>query len=87
MGHSKEFKHDTRQDVADIAAYLKGLADGFEAGTITMNSDVDQVILKPTGVVDLEVKTKSDEEKGKMEIKLKWNENRDKPLHIGSKVE
>ncbi len=87
MGKSREFKHETRQDVQEIAQYLRDLASGFENGSLTLNSDIDQITIKPEGIVKLEVKTKVGEDKGKMELELKWNENKDTQLHISSGTE
>ncbi len=84
MGKSREFKHETRQDVQEIAQYLRDLASGFENGSITLNSDTEQITMNPEGIVKMEVKSKVDDEKGKMELELKWSENKDTQLHISS---
>ena len=68
MGKSQEFKHKTKQEVKEIAEYLRTLAEGIDSGTLSLTNGIEQVTLKPDGLVDMEIKSKNDEKKGKIYI-------------------
>lgn len=85
MGKSQNFKHKTQKDAAHIADYLHQLAEGIENGTINFDNGVDQLVLRPEGIVDMKIESKTDGEKSKIEIEFKWSENQERKLSISTK--
>ena len=90
MSSINEFKHETLQDSNSIAEYLKVLKDGFDSGELVFRNDKEQILLKPEGMVQLEVKAKKKDRKAKLSIKFSWKENavdeNDDNLIINSKL-
>ncbi len=82
MGKAQEFKHKAKQDVKNIAEYLHTLADGVENGAVTLENEAQQIVLKPEGMVDMELKSKVDGEKCKLEIEFKWTQSKESHLSI-----
>lgn len=74
MAAVNEFKHETLQDTRAIIEYLKILTEGFESGELTFRSDREQIIMKPEGMIQLEVKAKKKDRKAKLSLKLHWKE-------------
>ena len=74
MSQINEFKHETLQDKDSISDYLKVLTEGFENGQLTFRNEKEQIILKPEGTVQLEVKAKKKDKKAKLSVKFYWKE-------------
>jgi amphi-Trp domain-containing protein len=88
---SSEFKHETLQDVDAISEYLKILTDGFENKELIFRNDREQILLKPDGMIELEVKAKKKDGKVKLAIKFNWKErepgkDEEEKLVINSKL-
>ncbi len=70
------FKSEEPKDRADVAAFLRQLADKVEAGTVTLRQgDTEQRVEIPQRLVletKLERETKRDTEKMSLEVELEW---------------
>lgn len=70
------FKTEEPRDRADVAAFLRQLADKVEAGTVTLRQgDAEQRVEIPQRLVletKLEREIKSDSEKMSLEVELEW---------------
>ncbi len=68
------FKHVSMQDSQSIIRYLEALAGGFKQGALLFSTDNKQLVLKPQGLIKLEVEAKRKDQQLKLNIKLRWNE-------------
>ena len=68
------FKHESLEDSESIARYLQALQDGFANGTLSFSTDDDKFVVKPTGLINLEIDAKKKGEKVKLTFRLRWNE-------------
>lgn len=70
------FKSEEPKDRADVAAFLRQLADKVETGTVTLRQgDTEQRVEIPQRLVletKLERETKRDVEKMSLEVELEW---------------
>jgi amphi-Trp domain-containing protein len=81
MSSIDEFKHESLQDRESISKYLKTLTDGFQASELIFRNDVEQIILNPEGMIQMELKAKRKDKKVKLSLKLEWKER----PHTGDK--
>jgi amphi-Trp domain-containing protein len=83
-----EFSHEAMIDTAAVATYLKALADGFDAHTLRFSDKRGEIVLRPKGLVDFEVKATRDGDRVRLEIRFDWKEHeagetgRNGALHI-----
>lgn len=68
------FKHRSIQDPQSIVKYLSALRVGFSEGALIFSSNGERLVLKPQGLVDLEVEAKRKGEGIKLNLKFRWNE-------------
>ena len=68
------FKHESLEDPESIVRYLQALQDGFANGTLLFSTDESNFVVKPTGLLNLEIDAKKKGEKVKLTLRLRWNE-------------
>ncbi len=68
------FKHLSLQDSESIIAYLEALGVGFKQGALLFSTDSKRLVLKPQGLIKLEVEAKRKDEQMKLTLKFRWNE-------------
>jgi amphi-Trp domain-containing protein len=68
------FKHESLQDTETIVQYLNALKEGLQGGTLALTSDDHRLLLKPQGLINLDVEAKRKGDEVKLVIKLRWNE-------------
>ncbi|MCF8033166.1 MAG: amphi-Trp domain-containing protein [Desulfarculaceae bacterium] len=68
------FKHQSMQDSQSIVRYLTALKDGFENGALVFSTNGKRLVLKPQGLVNLEVEAKRKGEGIKLSLKFRWTE-------------
>lgn len=79
------FKSESRQSRADIAAYLRQVADNLESGeAITLKAGSESVTMNPPSQPTFEVKAEREGPEGgpyerSIELELEWDENGDGP--------
>ncbi len=70
------FETEERRSAAEIAAFLRTLADKIEAGSVTLRAGGKEIALPLPKNLILEVKVEEEEKKGKMkrslEVELEW---------------
>ena len=70
------FKSEEKRDRADVAAFLRQLADKVEAGDVVLRQGADELTLSIPPVVTLEVKAEEESSKkgpkNSLEIELEW---------------
>ena len=69
-----EFAHDSIQDSASIVEYLEALAQGFRNGRLLLCSGKKELILRPHGLLKLEVKAKRKGGGSKLSLRIGWKE-------------
>ncbi|MFH1061222.1 MAG: amphi-Trp domain-containing protein [Pseudomonadota bacterium] len=92
MSSSNEsFKHESLQDCDSIIKYIDALSEGFSQGALLFMSDGKRVVLKPQGLIKLEIEAKRKDDQIKLALKFRWTEEEGsgndltmKPLVISS---
>jgi amphi-Trp domain-containing protein len=74
MASDKEFHHESIQDKDTIIRYLNTFGDGFQKGEIEFRAGADEIVIKPEGLIQMEIKAKRTGRKSKMTIKFSWKE-------------
>jgi amphi-Trp domain-containing protein len=74
------FESERMSSVADVAAYLRTVADKLDAGeSITLEAGNESVTLDPPGTVEFEVKAEHEGPEGNgelsLELEIEWDEN------------
>ena len=68
------FKHESLEDSETITKYLQALQEGFESGALVFSTDDRRFVIKPTGLINLEIDAKKKGEKVKVTLRFRWNE-------------
>jgi amphi-Trp domain-containing protein len=68
------FKHQSLQDSDAIGAYLSALKEGFENEALVFATNGDSMVLKPQGLVNLELEARRKGEDVKLILKFRWTE-------------
>ena len=71
---SDSFKHESLQDCESITKYINALSDGFTQGALVFMSDGQRVVLKPQGLIKLEVEAKRKDRQIRLALKFRWTE-------------
>ncbi|MBU2551412.1 MAG: amphi-Trp domain-containing protein [Proteobacteria bacterium] len=74
MSQPSRFKHESIEDTDTIIKYLTALKEGFENGSLLFSSEDRKLILKPYGLINLEIEAKRKAEEIKLTLKLKWSD-------------
>jgi amphi-Trp domain-containing protein len=81
-----EMVHDAMHEPAQIACYLRAIADGLEAGRLCLRSGERQLELHPGSLCSFELRSKTERQRVKLQLQLGWRETRDgaseRPLEI-----
>ena len=72
-----ELVHDAMQAPAQIARYLRAIADGLEAGRLRLRSGERDVELHPSELCTFELRTTIERQRVKLQLQLGWREARD----------
>jgi amphi-Trp domain-containing protein len=84
-----EMLHEAMQEPAQVARYLRALADGLEAGHLRLRSGGREVELHPRNLCSFELRSSSERQRVKLQLQLAWREAsvnpRDDQFEITSK--
>jgi amphi-Trp domain-containing protein len=69
------FKHESLEDSETIVKYLNALRDGFSSGTLTFVSDDKKLVVRPRGLINLDVDAKRKGDEIKLSVKMRWAED------------
>lgn len=69
------FKHISLQDNESIIKYLEALGLGFQQGALLFSAENRQLVLKPRGLIKLEVEAKRKNDQMKLSLKMRWSED------------
>ncbi|MGD8959849.1 MAG: amphi-Trp domain-containing protein [Desulfobacteraceae bacterium] len=88
MAQKNNFEYESVQDVISIQRFLKSLSEGFEKGQIKFNSQEEELVLNPEGLLDFKIRAKLKDDKSKIELKISWKKSpshaENQKLSIGS---
>lgn len=89
MGNEKVLmKSEERKSLAEVAAFLRDLADRFEQNSIVFHQGSDEVALSLPDMVTLEIKIEEEIEgertEKSLEVEIEWVENEgEQELRLG----
>ena len=70
-----EFKHESLQDCDSIVKYLSAISEGFQSGQLMLaNGDNRQMVIRPTGLLRLDLKARRKDGRIKLSVKVSWKE-------------
>ncbi|MCB2231166.1 amphi-Trp domain-containing protein [bacterium] len=70
-----EFKHESLQDCESIVKYLSAISDGFQNGQLMLaNGDDREMVIRPTGLLKLDLKARRKDGRIKLSVKVSWKE-------------
>lgn len=89
MKQTSRFRHESLQDKKSIEKLLKAITEGLAAGTISLEDDEGQLVMKPNGLLHLKVSAAIEDDRNKLNIRISWDGDRNipknKPLKVKSK--
>ena len=71
---ANRFKHQSLEDTESIIKYLEALKEGFESGALLFSSDGRQLMVKPHGLINLDVEARYKSGEFALTLKLNWTE-------------
>jgi len=69
-----ELVHDAMHEPAQIARYLRAIADGLEAGRISLRSGEHSVELHPGSLCTFELRSSVERQRVKLQVQIAWRE-------------
>jgi amphi-Trp domain-containing protein len=66
--------HDAMHEPAQVARYLRALAEGLETGVLRLRSGEREVELHPMSLCTFELRTTSERQRVKLHVQLGWRE-------------
>ncbi len=77
MNNPKErFRHDSVQDAKSIRGILEAVAAGFMDGKLTFKEEDGELVIRPTGKLELRVVANDDNERHSLSIRVSWQAER-----------
>jgi amphi-Trp domain-containing protein len=72
MEHGNTFEYTEKTSVKELAEYFLKLADGFKSRSLELHGAGHTIALTPEHKVRLEVKAKTKEDGGELELEISW---------------
>ena len=69
-----ELVYDAMQEPAQIARYLRAIADGLEAGRLRLRSGEREIELHPGSLCTFELRSTTERQRVKLQLQLAWRE-------------
>ncbi len=73
-----EFRHESVQDQQSIAKYLDAISEGLRSGRLSFRTNGEELLLGPTGLMDLEVKAKRTDDRSRITLRMSWSNQPEK---------
>jgi amphi-Trp domain-containing protein len=70
-----ELVHEAMHEPAQVANYLRAIADGLEAGHLRLRSGERELELRPLSLCTFELRSSSERQRVKLQLQLGWREN------------
>ena len=72
MSSENTFEYAEKVSAKDFADYLVKIAEGFRGGSLELQGKGQAIAMTPEDSVKLEIKAKSKEDGGEMELEISW---------------
>lgn len=72
-----ELVHEAMHEPAQVAHYLRAIADGLEAGHLRLRSGEQELDLRPLSLCTFELRSVSERQRVKLQLQLGWREAAD----------
>jgi len=69
-----EFEYESLQDTESIVTYLESIAAGFRTGRLLFCWGDQEMVLRPEGLLDFEVKARRKDGRVKVDLRIGWKE-------------
>jgi len=69
-----ELVHEALHEPAQVARYLRALADGIELGRLRLRSGEREIELHPASLCTFELRSQSERQRVKLQVQLRWRE-------------
>jgi len=80
---TKQFRHDSLQDPDSIQSILEAITRGFGEGKISFSDDDGELVMKPSGLLNLRVTASDEDSQHRLSIRISWQ---DAPSRAGGKL-
>lgn len=74
----RDFRHESLQDRISIEQYLEALNNGFSSGQLRFSNEDGEIVLKPRGLVNFEVRASQRHDRVRLTLKFSWKDGDDK---------
>lgn len=82
----KDFNHESLQDRDTIVQLLSSLQRGLKKGTLRFSDEDNEIVLKPSGLLNLAIKASSSAELNVIDLRISWQKDRSAKLKKELKV-
>ncbi len=76
MEQVKDFQHESIEDKESVVRYLQTLSEGFRSQKLEFQTGQEEILLEPSGLIQVEIKARSRHRKSKLSIKFVWKDQR-----------
>jgi amphi-Trp domain-containing protein len=76
----ERFNHHSLQDSHSIIKYLQAVTAGFESGRILLCAGKEELILRPSGLLDLDVGARRKNGRVRIELRISWKDGKDEDV-------
>lgn len=80
------FRHESLQDQDTIKDLLKSITAGIGQGRVTLSDGDGSVTLEPSGLLRLKINATTDDDLNKLDIRITWQGEAEKPGKKALKV-
>ncbi len=70
----QDFRHESLQDRISIEQYLKALNSGFTTGRLKFSNEDGEIVFKPRGLVNFEVRASRKQDRARLTLKFSWKD-------------
>ena len=67
-----DFRHESMQDRETIVELLSSLQQGLEKGTLRFSDEDNEIVLEPSGLLNLAIKASSNAELNVLDVRISW---------------
>jgi len=71
------FKHESLQDQKSIQDMLKSISKAIVKGELTFSDHNSEIKLEPSGLLNLKVTAKTEEQEQRLELRISWKTSSD----------
>ena len=70
----RDFRHESLQDRISIEQYLEALNSGFNTGQLKFSNEDGEIVFKPQGLVNFEVRASRKQDRARLTLKFSWKD-------------